>query len=96
MVLWTIYVESIKDNGVIEIEIDSESTFLELRKKVADEIPNVRWEDLVLASKKDYDLNYNSKKLSEIDQFDIYDQCTLMAVFAVNGGNDRNSLIYNK
>lgn len=80
---------------MIEIEIDSESTLLEFRKKVADKI-NVRWEDLVLASKKDYDLNYNSKKLSEIDEYDIYDQCTLMAVFAVNGGNDRNSLIYNK
>lgn len=95
MVLWTIYVQSIRDNEMIEIEIDSESTLLEFRKKVADKI-NVRWEDLVLASKKDYDLNYNSKKLSEIDEYDIYDQCTLMAVFAVNGGNDRNSLIYNK
>ena len=95
MVLWTIYVQSIRDNEMIEIEIDSESTLLEFRKKVADKI-NVRWEDLVLASKKDYDLNYNSKKLSEIDEYDIYDQCTLMAVFDVNGGNDRNSLIYNK
>ena len=93
MVLWTIYVQSITDNDLIDIEIDSESTFLEFRKKVADRIPNVRWEDLVLASKKDYDLNYNSKKLSEIDEFDIYNGCTLMAVFAVNGGKDRNSLI---
>ena len=95
MVLWTIYVHSFRNNEMAEIEIDSESTFLEFRKKVADKI-NVRWEDLVLASRKDYDLNYNSKKLSEIDQYDIYDQCTLMAVFDVNGGNDRNSLIYNK
>ena len=95
MTLWTIYVQSIKDNGMIEIEIDSESTFLEFRKKVADKI-RVRWEDLILTSKKDYDSNYNSKKMSEIDQFDIYDQCTLMAVFAVNGGNDTNSLICNK
>ena len=95
MTLWTIYVIS-WDMNTIEIEIDSESTFLEFRKKVADKIPGVRWEDLVLASKKDYDLNYNSKKMSEIDQFDIYDQCTLMAVFDVNGGNDTNSLICNK
>ena len=95
MTLWTIYVIS-WDMNTIEIEIDSESTFLEFRKKVADKIPGVRWEDLILASKKDYDLNYNSKKMSEIDQFDIYDQCTLMAVFAVNGGNDTNSLICNK
>ena len=94
MTLWTIYVIS-WDMNTIEIEIDSESTFLEFRKKVADKI-RVRWEDLILTSKKDYDLNYNSKKMSEIDQFDIYDQCTLMAVFAVNGGNDTNSLICNK
>lgn len=93
MVLWTIYVQSIKDNDVIEIDIDSESTFLEFRKKVADKIPDVKWEDLVLASKKDYDYTYNSKKMKEIDSFDIYDQCTLMAVFAVNGGTARNSLI---
>ena len=96
MTLWTIYVESIYDKKIIEIQIDSESTFLELRKKVADKIPNLRWQDLILASKKDYDLNYNSKKLSEIDSFDIYNECTLAAVFAVNGGSDNNSLKYKK
>ena len=95
MTLWTIYVESIKDNEIIEIQIDSESTFLELRKKVADKI-GVRWQDLILVSKKDYDLNYNSKKLSEIDSYDIYNECTLAAVFDVNGGSDNNSLKYNK
>ena len=92
MVLWTIYVQTITDNEIIEIEIDPESTFLEFRKKVADNIPNLKWEDLVLASKKDYDLTYNSKKLKDIDEYDIYDQCTLMAVFAVNGGNSLNYL----
>ena len=96
MTLWTIYVQSIIDNDMIEIQIDSESTFLELRKKVADRIPDVRWEDLILASKNDYDCRYNSKKLSEIDTSEIFDQCTLMAVFAVNGGSDNNSLKYKK
>ena len=96
MTLWTIYVQSITDNEyMIEIQIDSESTFLELRKKVADKI-GVRWQDLILASKTDYDCRYNSKKLSEIDTSEIFDQCTLMAVFAVNGGSDNNSLKYNK
>lgn len=84
---WTIHVQSIKDNDILEFEIDPNRTFLEFRKMVAEKIPNVNWQDLVLASKKDYDLNYNSKKINEIDEYDIYDQCTLMAVFAVNGGN---------
>ena len=88
MVLWTIYVQTITNNDILDIEIDSNSTFLEFRKKVANQI-GLKWEDLVLASKKDYDFTYNSKKMEEIDSFDIYDQCTLMAVFAVNGGNFR-------
>ena len=92
MVLWTIYVQTIKNNDILEIEIDSKSTFLEFRKKVASLI-NLKYEDLVLASKKDYDFSYNSKKMDEIDSNDIYDQCTLMAVFEVNGGNVRYSLI---
>ena len=92
MGLWTIYVQSIRDNDLLEIEIDSNSTFLEFRKKVATQI-GIKWEDLVLATNKEYDFSYNSKKIEEIDKSDIYDQCTLMAVFAVNGGNFRYSLI---
>ena len=69
---------------------------MELRKKVADEIPDVRWEDLILACKKDYDCRYNSKKLSEIDTGDIYDQCCLFSVIFINGGSDSNSLKYKK
>ena len=38
----------------------------------------------------------DSKKLSEIDTGEIYDQCILFSVIRINGGSDSNSLKYKK
>lgn len=88
---WTIFVCTI-DQDILDFEIDPNSTFLDFRKMVADKIPGVNWQDLVLVSKKDYNSSYNSKKICEIDKLDIYDHCTLYVVIVAQGGNVINSL----
>ena len=89
MTKWTIYIQSFDNNNedLIEIYIDSESTFLELRKKAADKL-NTRWEDLILATTTEYDKEYNSKILSQI--YDIENGMTLYAIHSVNGGTFRD------
>lgn len=48
MVRWTIYIRSFENrDDIISIDIDSESTFLELRKKAAYAL-NVKYNDLFL------------------------------------------------
>lgn len=90
MTKWTVYVQSFDNNAdLIEINIDSESTFLELRKKAADAL-NTKWEDLILATDVEYDKAYNSKILSQINIWDIHNESTLYAIHSVNGGTFRN------
>ena len=84
MVLWTIFVLPIEENDVKEVEIDSEKTFGEFRRKVADILPNISSNDLIFTADKEYNYEYNSKKMSEING--IFDQMTLYAVYQVNGG----------
>ena len=90
MVRWTIYIRSFENrDDIISIDIDSESTFLELRKKAADAL-NTKWEDLILATNVEYDKAYNSKILSQINIWDIHNESTLFAIHSVNGGTFRN------
>lgn len=91
MVKWTLWVEKINDDDIIDIEIDSQSTFLEFRKKAAAAL-NVKWEDLVLGVKKEYDKQYNSKTLEEIHQMDwmdFHDGCSLYSIISILGGTFR-------
>lgn len=85
MVRWTIYIRSFENrDDIISIDIDSESTFLELRKKAAYAL-NVNYNDydLILASKVEYDNKYDSKKLSDMEY--ILNECTLYAIRSVRG-----------
>ena len=83
MVRWTIYIRSFENrDDIISIDIDSESTFLELRKKAAYAL-NVNYNDLILASKVEYHNKYDSKKLSDMEY--ILNECTLYAIRSVRG-----------
>jgi len=83
MVRWTIYIRSFENrDDIISIDIASESTFLELRKKAAYAL-NVNYNDLILASKVEYDNKYDSKKLSDMEY--ILNECTLYAIRSVRG-----------
>ena len=86
MVLWTIFVMPIEEDEIKEVEIDSEQTFGEFRSIVSNMLPNINSNDLIFTADKEYNYEYNSKKLSEING--IYDQMTLYAVYQVNGGNN--------
>ena len=78
MVLWTIFVMPIDVCDIKEVEIDSEQTFGEFRRKVADILPNISLNDLIFIADKEYNYEYNSKKMSEING--IYDLMTLYAL----------------
>jgi len=80
MTLWTIYIHA-ADGKLHEVEIDSEKTFGEFRRKVSD-IINIRSNDLVLVGAQEYNYNFNSEKISNI----INDEITLYAVYQVGGG----------
>ena len=85
MVRWTIYIVSFENpDDIISIDIDSESTFLELRKKAAYAL-NVNYNDLILASEVEYDNKYDSKKLRDMECMDFRDGCTLYAILSVRG-----------
>lgn len=84
MVLWTIFVSPIEEDDVKEVEIDSEQTFGEFRRIVSNILSNISSNDLIFTADKEYNYEYNSKKMSEING--IYDQMTLYAVYQVNGG----------
>ena len=75
MVLWTIFVIPIEEDEIKEVEIDSEQTFGEFRRKVSDILPNISLNNLIFITDKEYNYEYNSKKMSEING--IYDQMTL-------------------
>ena len=88
MAKWKLYVESDNDDGVEMIEIDSNCTFLEFRKKAADAL-GLKWEDLVLAAKHEYDKSYNSKTLEQMHQsepYDIKSGSTFYSIVSINGG----------
>ena len=80
---WTIYVQPYDGKGVEEIEIKNTQTFGEFRKKASEQV-KISFNDLLLVGKKEYNGNYNSKKMNEIEG--IFDQCSLYAVYSVNGG----------
>ena len=85
MVRWTIYIRSYENrDDIISIDIDSESTFLELRKKAAYAL-NVNYNDLIFASKVEYDNKYDSKKLRDMDTWDFRNESTLYAIHSVRG-----------
>ena len=84
MVLWTIFVSPIEEDDVKEVEIHSEQTFGEFRRKVSNMLPNISSSELTFTADKEYNYEYNSKKMSEING--IFDQMTLFAVYQVNGG----------
>ena len=85
MVRWTIYVQSFENqDDIISIDIDSESTFLELRKKAAFAL-NVNYNDLILASKVEYDNKYDSEKLRDMESADFRNESTLYAIHSVRG-----------
>ena len=81
MVLWTIFILSNED--LIDIEIDNEKTFGELRKIVSQKL-NLTCNDFILAGGEEYGAKYNFIKLKEISGID--DQATLYLVFQINGG----------
>ena len=78
MVLWTIFVMPIDVCDIKEVEIDSEQIFGEFRRKVADILPNISLNNLIFIADKEYNYEYNSKKMSEING--IYDLMTLYAI----------------
>ena len=82
MVLWTIYVQG-TDGDVKEIEIDNCQTFRELRKQVS-LLVGINFNDLLLVGKYEYNYDFNSKILKEIDG--LSDECSLYVVFSVMGG----------
>ena len=85
MVRWTIYIVSFENpDDIISIDIDSESTFLELRKKAAYAL-NVNYNDLIFASKVEYDNKYDSKKLRDMECMDFRNESTLYAILSVRG-----------
>ena len=88
MTIWKLYVESNTDDAVELIEIDSNCTFLEFRKKAADAL-GLKWEDLVLCIKKEYDKEYNSQTLEQMhdqDRFVIKSGATFYTIISINGG----------
>lgn len=88
MTIWKLYVESNTDDDLEIIEIDSNCTFLEFRKKVANAL-GLKWEDLVLAAKHEYDKSYNSKTLEQMHQsepYDIKNGSSFYTIISINGG----------
>ena len=81
MVLWTIYIQY--DQDLLDIEIDNEKTFGELRKIVSEKI-NIPYNDLLLVGNEEYGAKYNCIKLKEING--LCDQMTFFVVCQVNGG----------
>ena len=72
MVLWTIFVMPIEEDEIKEVEIDSEQTFGEFRSIVSNMLPNINSNDLIFTADKEYNYEYNSKKLSEIYYMKFY------------------------
>lgn len=88
MTIWKLYVESNTDDDIAIIEIDTNCTFLEFRKKAADAF-GLNWKDLVLCIKKDYDKEYNSQTLEQMhdqDPYVIKNGSTFYTVISINGG----------
>ena len=83
MVLWTIYIQSYQDLLDIEIEIDNEKTFGELKKIVSEKM-NIPYNDLLLVGKEEYGAKYNRIKLKEING--LCDQMTFIAAYQAGGG----------
>ena len=57
------------DERIEMIEIDSNCTFLEFMKKAAAPL-GLEWQDLVLSSKHEYDKQYNSKTLEQMNDME--------------------------
>ena len=82
MVLWTIYVVTYIEE-LYEFKIDSEKTFGELKRIICEKL-NIFFNDLLLTGQREYNSEYNSRKLKEIDG--LYDQMALYGVIQVFGG----------
>ena len=82
-----IYVQSIDGEDLYEVEINENQTFWEFRKKVC-ELINQEPNDIILTADKEYNYEYNSKKIGDIST--ICDQMTFYAVYQVGGGKKTN------
>lgn len=82
MDIWTFFVDY--QGELYEIQIDKNKTFSEFRRKTS-EITNVPFNDLVLLAGVEYNRDFNSKIIGEINT--LGNGTTFYLVVKIMGGN---------
>ena len=81
--IWTIYVHKYDQNEIINIEINKNKTFGELRKIVCKKF-DCSIDNTILVGRIEYGSHYYSKKLKDIDDF--FDGYTFYLIEGILGG----------
>ena len=80
--IWTIYVHKYDEKAIIEIKINKNKTFYDLKKIVCEKLHEQDlFNFILLVGQMEYKSKYYSKKIKDIDG--LSDGCTLFAVFII-------------